>query len=483
MGLPSVLASARPKAGPASQATVRTVPNTATSAELEAGWRNGARPVEGDGDLAKDVDEEPEPPEPEPDLYGPIGRVAEAVAEVAGLHAPAVYGALLAELGTAMGFGPHVELGGAVHRANTWVVVVAPSGGGKGDTTSAVAAVVDAIDPALPRSGGIGSGPALIDEFYEEVPDADHKLTTYELAGDRRLLLRYDELADLLGAASGSAAHRLSENLRAAWDGIQLDARARTVGKRTVPAGDHVVGLVAAVTVADLTEGMSSRLLRNGFGGRIIWVPQPAMALRLPVPRAKVVAAAGSEVAEAMLRARDVGRVDYTAEAFAWISERFDKLRAQAAGDAVAEALVARWPAQTLRIGIALCALDGSDRFDGALAEAAGSFTEPCLARAIGLFGVGGEVSMARRAMAAESAPAGTAAAVSSDADRILAKVAIGEFVTEGELARRFGSKQRSEMDLADALDKVARRGYLRRDSDERGEQRKVLRKGWRRVR
>lgn len=86
----------------------------------------------------------------EPVGYGPIGEAATAIAEVGGLFAPSLYGVLLGALGTAVGFGPHVELGGAVHRANTWPVVVSPSGGGKGDTLSAVAKVIGALDPDLP---------------------------------------------------------------------------------------------------------------------------------------------------------------------------------------------------------------------------------------------------------------------------------------------------------------------------------------------
>lgn len=232
------------------------------------------------------VDRHRNAPRPDPAcLYGLVGDVARAGAATTEANVYAIAASVLGYLGVCVGRGPFLPVGNTWHHARLFLMHVGRSGRGrKGDAVSLVSRIDMALrtlsEDAAPQvhRGGLSSREGLAYLIHDGFREGK---TEVEPIHDKRLLVVESEFANILHQSKREG-NTLSPALRDCWDGVSI--RPATKGNRMWATNPHV-GMLAAVTPAELRDLMAQRELTNGFANRfgIFWAERERI---IPFPRA-----------------------------------------------------------------------------------------------------------------------------------------------------------------------------------------------------
>ena len=192
--------------------------------------------------------------------HGVLGRIVRAIDPTTEADPAAVLLQLLVALGNLIGRSAHIPVGADTHRTNLFLAVVGGTGRGrKGTAWSAVARVLDAVDPSWRNRcvGGISTGQGIVAAVKDD-PGAPQPQ-------DQRLLIVELELARLLVEATRG---RLSADLRDAWDGSPLQVVNRT---DPIKASDPHISIVGHITPKELRHELAAVQVANGFANRFLF--------------------------------------------------------------------------------------------------------------------------------------------------------------------------------------------------------------------
>ena len=190
-------------------------------------------------------------------LYGPVGRIVEAISPRTEASSVAIYAHLLVGLGNIIGSLPHFQADGQDHGTNLYSVIVGPTAalGRKGTARANAARILVKVDEAWHRQrvkSGIVSGSGIVQAFTDD--------------SDARLLLEETEFSKVLQALGQ---HHVSETLRQGWDGGKLEVLRR---KDPISVPHAHLSFVGHITPEELRGCLRSVEISNGTANRILWV-------------------------------------------------------------------------------------------------------------------------------------------------------------------------------------------------------------------
>jgi hypothetical protein len=271
-------------------------------------------------------------------------------------------------LGSLIGRGPHALVEKTPHYVNEFVALVGRSSKGrKGQAWSVPRWLLAQVDEAWASGrvvSGLSSGEGLIyhvrDPRDEQQPIKEKGHVTYatvrvdEGVADKRLLVFEPELASVLRRMRMDS-NSLSAVLRQAWDEGQLATLTKNSSLRAT--GAHV-GLIAHVTLDELTKTLTETERANGFANRFLFhlverskmLPEggepPEMALRPLV----------DDIRRVVDQARRIGRIQRDEEARELWAAVYPGLSEGKAG--LLGAVTARAEAHVLRLSVLYALLD-----------------------------------------------------------------------------------------------------------------------------
>lgn len=309
-------------------------------------------------------------------FYGLAGRVADLYEPHTEADPVALVVSFLAEIGTMVGRGPHLNLDGSYHPLLFWPVLVGQSSKArKGTAGKRISAFLGLADPEWTRgeakgtlSSGEGLAFAVRDPQFKEEPVKERGHHTGETitiqvdagVADKRLFLVQSEFGAVL-RVMGREGNSLSGVLRDAWDGQDLAPMTKS---NRIKATDPHVGIVAHITRDELLRNLNDTETSNGFGNRFAWFAV-RRSKELPFPGSpdeSAEHALAAEVRRMVQSARGSGALTFTAVAReAWIAIYHD-LSADRPG--MAGALLGRAEAQVMRLSALYATLDGRSSID-----------------------------------------------------------------------------------------------------------------------
>lgn len=307
----------------------------------------------------------PPPAWPELDsavLYGLAGDVVRALDPHTEGDPVAVLTNYLVMIGNAIGGGPYSPVGEARHRVNLFVAQVGETANSrKGTAYTDTRAIVERADPSWAAkcvSGGLSSGEGLIYPIRDPIEAVKKGVLTLVDPGvsDKRLLLVEEEFSAVCKVATREG-NTITEQIRKAWDGRTLGVMTRNSPLR---ATSPHVSIIAHVTQEELLRVFDSTDAANGFGNRFNWLCVRRSKLlpdggRLPDLDAAELAARTKAVLDF---ARKQGEVRRDTEARELWKEIYPDLSAGRRG--MLGALIARGPAQVLRLSLLYALLEQS---------------------------------------------------------------------------------------------------------------------------
>lgn len=339
--------------------------------------------------------------------YGVLGSIACEIEPYIEADSAALLVSLLITAGTAMGRGPHMYAGAAIHRACLFGNVIGESGDNKSDSWWPVSRILEEMtatteDDQLPlsprRASGLSTGEGLLhqirDERREERANKDGEIEEVVVdAGvkDKRLLNVETEFARVL-AVMNREGNTLSMVLRELYDGAET-ARSSPKGNPITATGGHV-GMIGHITPAELARKLHDVELFNGFANRFMWVlTHREKSMPNPPPYTKQHARRHAEMlAPALARAHGISTVTRDEEAQRDWAGVYESLRTGIGPDGkptrkgMAKEVCARAHVQVMRISLIFAALDGSHVITAAHQEAALAVWDYCEACAAYLF-------------------------------------------------------------------------------------------------
>jgi hypothetical protein len=335
---------------------------------------------------------------------GPVGEAVRLIAPHSEADPAVLLVRLLSACGAMIGRKPHVDIDGIEHAPRIWPIVVGSTGNGrKGQSWGSVRRLLKLIDAdfaAANIASGLTTGQGLVHAIRDPIRAAPKTKREREEAdsnedglfeldagvADKRLLVREPEMAKVLAAASREG-NNLSATLRNAWDGESLRELTRT---NPYAATDPHVVLQADVTPAELQAMLAETDKANGFANRFLFVAS-RRSKSLPFgggldERDLQEAAAG--IADAILHARQVGRMQWSPAARPMWAATYDELNDELGdGDSPGSMLIARAATHVLRLSIAYALLNGRSEIDVPDLEAAVELWRYCRESAAWAFG------------------------------------------------------------------------------------------------
>jgi hypothetical protein len=314
----------------------------------------------------------PEPLEPEA-FQGVAGRAARVVDPVTEGDQAGVLTQFLTGMGNLLGRNLYRTADGARHHPNLNTALVGgTSSGRKGSSWAQVKLILEEVDEFWARDriqSGLSSGEGLIwhvrDPIEVRVPIKPKGRFTGEYATyesdpgvcDKRLLVVQTELAATLKVASRDG-NTLSPTMREAWDGIDL--RTMTKNSPAHARGAHI-SIIAHTTPEELHRHLDSTEMANGFANRFLWVSVKRSKI-LPFGEdrdERQLAAVVDDCRRALAFAqRNEGEIEFDIEARDSWSRAYPELTKSRPG--LLGAIVARAPAQVLRLAVIYAILDCS---------------------------------------------------------------------------------------------------------------------------
>ena len=318
--------------------------------------------------------ERPEWPKPmsEAALHGIAGEFVRMVepnteADPAALliHFLVCFGAYVGRRGS----GPHFRIERDKHHANLYAVVVGESSKArKGTALGRVRDVLNRIPDWKPEVKGLSTGEGLIHAVRDAreattTNDRGEQVTGIVDAGvsDKRLLVIEPEFARVLKAADRPG-NILSTIIRDGWD--SGDFRTLTKSEPASATNAHVC-IIGHITATELRAELAATETANGFANRFLFVAAKRSKL-LPLGADDAdeaeVQALGRRLHERIETARTRSRITMTADAEAAWCKVYEALSTN--GDGLHGAITGRAEAQTIRLALCYCLLDGADRID-----------------------------------------------------------------------------------------------------------------------
>lgn len=310
-------------------------------------------------------------------LHGFVGEAVDVIGPHTEGDPAGIAVSLLVQFGAYVGAAPYFLADGARHPARLFAAIVGEtSSGRKGTVVGQAERISSAADPKFARerrSNGYGSGEKLVDEIRGAEENTDH-----------RLLLVEPEFARFLGVASRDGS-TLSAIAREGWDGGTLAARSRAY---TTVVSDAHLSILAMITPDELRARLSSTECANGFANRFLYVA---------VRRSKLLPSGGNlddgdlapfvrKFALFATEARKLGRLFRTPAAETLWAELYYEMAGDEPGGLLG-AVIARAPAQVLRLSVAYALLDGAKRIDVQHVRAAYALWRYCRDSAGYIFG------------------------------------------------------------------------------------------------
>lgn len=304
---------------------------------------------------------------------GLAGEVVKVLAPDTEADPAALLVTFLAAFGSAVGPGPHAEVGAASHPARLNVLIVGDtSRARKGTTWWEVRRLMAAADQRW-TSGRVVTGLASGEGLIAALGDGS----------DARLFVVEPEFARTLAvcARDGST---LSGVIRQAWDCGEL--RVMTRKDPLAVTGAHVA-VLGHITVEELRRSLCDTDAANGFANRFLFACAHRARLLPSGGEAdpREVASMAAAVRDALNAARKIGLVRRTAVAEVRWSALYQRMAAAPKG--LTGAVTARAEAQCLRISVLYALLAGSKRVDIEHLEAAYAVWQYCEASAAYVFG------------------------------------------------------------------------------------------------
>ena len=294
--------------------------------------------------------------------------------------------------GNAIGSGPYYQVEAHRHRANLYAVLVGKSAKARKGTSGGRAQSVF-IDPAwLSRmKSGLSSGEGFINEVRDERKEWNRKQAREEIVdpgvGDKRLMVMEPEFAGALRVMERHG-NNLSPHLRKAWDGGILSTM--TKHSPITATGAHI-SIVGHITEDELRANLTRTDMASGLANRFLFAC---------VKRSKYLPFGGSldeasvdelasRVAQAIERAKNIGRVIMTQQAREDWARAYEALSAEQPG--LLGAITARAEAQVIRVALVYALLDcpehGAAQISAEHLAAALGVWEYCEASAAHIFG------------------------------------------------------------------------------------------------
>jgi hypothetical protein len=311
-------------------------------------------------------------------LPGLSGEIVAAIEPHTEADPVGILVSLLVAVGAAIGVGPHVPVGGAVHHARIFTVLVGDSAKArKGQAWADAARVLRQMDPEWFQAslmGGFGSGEGLI-----------HQLASDPDEPGRTGLVVDDEFARTLAAAARHGS-TLSMVLRQAWDHGNLQA----LTLRPQHAHDAHLCVVAHITAPELARRLTATDVLNGFANRFLWVL---------VRRSKLLPSGGhldddtvADLGDELRRRVDAARFITTMRRSPAAEETWHALYEELTNDdppGDLGAVLARAEAQTLRLSMLYALLDASPTIEERHVQAAAALWAYSRASSATLFNTG----------------------------------------------------------------------------------------------
>ena len=285
---------------------------------------------------------------------GPIGDVVRELEPETEAAPEALLLNLLAMVGNAVGAAPHVRVGGDLHSARLFFVIVGKTARARKGTASSLARwVMESADPGWSGRilGGFGSGEAVVDAVRD--PDDDDEGVT-----DHRLLVREGEFARVLRVAERDGS-TLSPIIRDAWDGGRLQVRTR---KTTSVASRAHVCVLGDITLEELRSLLCSRETANGFANRFGF-GLVERSKRLPGGGSATddrIAVLAAPLKQAISESRRFSRFSRTPNAEELWTHLYEIIDDEQTG--LVGAVTARAEAQVLRLSLVYALADGASQ-------------------------------------------------------------------------------------------------------------------------
>jgi hypothetical protein len=283
------------------------------------------------------------------------------------------------------------------HHSNDYTVVVGLSGIGKGAAWNNVESLFYAVDYewiTKSAEGGYQSGESVVTAIRDaKVPPKGGE--PFGEVKDKRLLIVEEEFGRLLSVATRDK-NTLSHILRNAWKSKPLSSRSKTDPEKCM---EPHVSIIAHITPTELSSRLSMVEQENGFGNRILWVhayktkdvprpeyvhwrEHPEILRKLRDEKAAATHVAGPVESVGCLLGEPKIEMTWSDHA-ARVWDEFYKEKKEG----VANAMLSRWRAHTLRLAMIYCALDSKREIVEAHLRAAIAVWDYCEETAILAFG------------------------------------------------------------------------------------------------
>jgi hypothetical protein len=348
---------------------------------------------------ARPVDEEPEPPRahsptrPWPSPMGEaafVGLAGETVRALEPYTEADPHGLLVSTLtafGCMLNAGPYLLHGSTAHWPRLFALAVGSTGDGrKGESWTPVRRLVLAAEKTFgPRiQGGLSSGEGLISAVRDETHGVvkGEVVVVDEGIEDKRLLVFEAEFGRVLVVLNRET-NTLGSIVRDAWDTGDLTVLTKTPYRAT---GAHIA-IIGHVTPEELVGKCDQAWITNGFLNRFL-VVMVRRARLIPIPKAfdgEDLAHLTRKWADALERARRLGRLGWSPEARAWWEGKYAGFLTTEGGKL--GAMKARAAPMVLRLTLAYQVMDGSKNLAPVYLEAAEEVWRYCERSVEYLFG------------------------------------------------------------------------------------------------
>jgi hypothetical protein len=371
----------------------------------------------------------------------------------------------LVGFGCIVGRGPFYQVEATRHGVNLFTVLVGrTSTGRKGTATDRAVEILQLVAPEFfKRPGkasrlvsGLSSGEGLIhavrDAREEDIVTKENRESRTERQvvdtgeEDKRLLVIEGEFARVPQLASGRTGNTLSATLRDAWDGKPLGVLARS--NKDTSREPHIA-VIGNVTPEEIQIELTTNDKANGFANRFLWVCS-RRSKTLPYGGRPLDSTKKQDLIKrlkhALETAKNIGQVEFDAEAHAIWAPMYDELTAER--DGLIGSMTARAAPLVLRLATAYALLDGSSKICKPHLLAAKEVWRYCEDSVLYIWGdaLGDETADAIRKML-QGAPEG---------------------MTQTEISGAFG-RHKVAADLARALKKLAEKGLIRGEQEATG--------------
>jgi hypothetical protein len=323
-------------------------------------------------------------------LHGLAGKVVTRLIPNTEADQVALLLQFMVSFGNAVGRRPHFLVEGTKHFPNLFVVLAGKTAKArKGTSADRIRHLFEAADPEWTQrciKGGISSGEGILWAIHDPI----HAMKKGELqcvdlgVEDKRLMLDEREYQQAL-AVMTRPNNIVSRIIRDAWD---CRDRLESLTKNS-PAcvTNPMISIVSHITIEELRESLDKTAMANGYANRFLFacVRRGQLLPHGGDTDDNAVQYLGPKITEALDRARRLDRITMTAKAAKLWTQIYKDLSVDKPG--LLGAITARAEAQTLRLSLVYCLIDGATEIDESHLNAALALWRYCEASAKKIFG------------------------------------------------------------------------------------------------